>query len=197
MRPIAALLSLLLPLAPFVFLLQFSSYPGGLVIALMAITSLIGLVSVVKRKRAGLAGLFSAMISSVLAMLGSGYIPYLAHFSLGSFAEGSASLFGMSVAASLYGHYMGNVYESTTRLSATFAKMKYEQMDIRELDKMAMWSAGVGVVAFAISCGLYLLMNGVSFGSAFSSLIMLAIFLTIYGFVITAVRRHTQGGELR
>ncbi len=196
MRPLAAFLAIALPLAPFAFYLGFSTFPEGLIIALMALTFLMGFVAVLRRTRVGLAGLFSALASAGLAVLGGGYVPYLAHVELGTFAAGSGPLLGLSVSAALYGHYMGNVYEGTSRLSGTLKKMNYERSDLRELDKMALWSAAMGAGALLLSYGLYLALSAARVYVIGNSLLALAVFLVIYGIAMATVRRHVESGEV-
>ncbi|MGC8670966.1 MAG: hypothetical protein ACP5SK_04075 [Thermoprotei archaeon] len=193
MRPLAALLAVVLPLAPFVFYLDFSTFPEGFIIGLMALTFLMGFVAVIRRTRVGLAGLFSALVSAGLAMLGGGYVPYLAHVELGAFSASSAPLLGLSVSAALYGHYMGNVYEGASRLSGTLKKMNYESSDLRELDKMALWSAAIGAGVLLLSYGLYVVLSTARVYAIGSSLLALAVFLVIYGIAMASVRRHVEG----
>ena len=188
------LVSLLLAFAPFLTLSELSTYPQGLVWALSALTALIGAYGFIRGKGIGMAGMFSAIASSVMLVLGSGFVPYLTKFSLGSIPEAFSPYVGFSVAVATYGHFLGNAYESANRLSKRLGKMGYDAADMSQVGTMNLLIALVGAGLLAVSVLIYVVMELAPLGLIKNSLLALALFLVGYGIAMALARRRAQAG---
>ena len=195
LRLVSGFIAAVLPLGPFVVYLTDSSYSPALVIFLMAVTGLLAAYGLAASSRAGAAGLFSMIISSLLLMFGTGYIPYLAGFSLGSVSATGLVWLGISIAGSVYAYFLGNAYHSVTRLSRTLKRMNYEEHDIAELGKLNSSMIAVGAGLLAISVLAYEVIAYVRLTLLKNSLLALVVFLGGYAFIMIAVRRRAQGAR--
>ncbi|MGC8601802.1 MAG: hypothetical protein ACP5LS_05230 [Thermoprotei archaeon] len=194
MRSLAAFLALALPITPFMYYLYFSSFPAGLIKGLSAATLLIGSLSLIRRKRLGAAGMFSAFTSSTLAMFGSGYLPALVHLQIGTFSPAWQWLLGLTISLSLLGQFMGNVYDTASRLSSTLRRSAYERSDVRELNKLVLWSAGASSGILAVSFVTFEAMSSLRVFFLSNALLALLVFVTVYGLFILVIR-NKFGGE--
>jgi len=159
----------------------------------MAVTGLLAAYGLVTSSRAGSAGLFSMITSSLLLMFGTGYIPYLTTFSLGSLSGTGQVWLGISIAGSVYAYFLGNTYQSVTRLSRTLRRMNYQEEDIAELGKLNSSMIAVGAVFLATSALVYEAITYVRLTLPKNSLLTLVVFLVGYALIMIVVRKRAEG----
>ena len=179
MRVASLALALLLPLTPFLTLQFLAKYPSIIAYVGLVVVALVGVVGLVRGRGVGYAGLASALISSLLVVLSMGYIPYLTHFTLGTIKPSTLPYLGVSIAASLYAHFLGNAYEASKRFEAAMRRYGHDPREVRELDAMNAWAIAVGGVLLAVSLALYALMR-VATVLELPPMLVLAVFIVVY-----------------
>ncbi len=191
MRVASLALALLLPLTPFLTLQFLAKYPSLIVYVGLVIVALVGVVGLVRGRGVGYAGLVSALISSLLVVLSMGYIPYFTHFTLGVIKYSALPYLGVSIAASLYAHFLGNAYEVSKRFEAAMRRYGYDPREARELDAMNAWAIAVGGVLLAFSLALYALMR-VARVLELSPILAVAVFIVVYLALMVIAMVHSQ-----
>ncbi len=159
MRAASGALAVILPLAPFAVYATMTDYSRPIIYAFMAITAALGAIGIARGRGTGRAGIFSAFSSMVLLALSTGYIPYALHISFGYVGGQSLRWLALSVALSVYAHFLGSVYDATTRVAGRMKEMGYGSEGLRELDAANAVVIGVGAGLLGASFLLTLAME--------------------------------------
>ncbi len=179
MRIALIILVMLLPATPFLVLIYGGDYPSDLIYLLLIITLIIEVIGAVRGRGSGAGGLFSLLSSSILLVLGVGYVPYYAHFALGFIDQSSLPYLGLSMAASCLAYFLGSTLDASQRLLRR----------MRELNHMGDAAMIIGVTSLSASFAAYLLMSVMRL-IALAPLFALMLFSIIYVSLTLIARRH-------
>lgn len=189
MRIALIILVMLLPATPFLVLIYRGDYPSDLIYLLLIITLIIEVIGAGRGRGSGAGGLFSLLSSSILLMLGVGYVPYYAHFALGFIDQSSLPYLGLSMAASCLAYFLGSTLDASQRLLRRMGELGYDNIDAEELNRMGDAAMIIGVTSLFASFAAYLLMSMMR-PIALAPLFALMLFSIIYVSLTLIARRH-------
>ena len=189
MRMALFMLVMFLPATPLLVLLYGGDYPSGLIYLLLAITLIIEVIGVVRGKGSGAGGLFSLLSSSFLLVLGLGYVPYYAHFALGSINQYSLPYLGLAMASSCLAYFLGSTLDASQRLLRRIRELGYDDADELELNRMGDAAIIMGVAALFTSFLAYLIMR-IARLIILAPLFALMLFSITYLVLTIIARRH-------
>ena len=191
MRLASAVLATVLPLTPYLVLMEMTDYSRLFIYALMGVTAVLAALGLARGRGLGRAGLFSAFSTMALVLFAMGYIPYTIHVALGTIGKPALTWLSLAVTLSIYAYFLGNVYESSSRLARRMRELGYGVEGLRELDLMNAMVIGVGAAAIALSLALTLLMEALRV-LVLAPLMALLVFIMIY--LATAMIARAHGG---
>jgi len=167
-----------------------SGVPLPVLLIFMGFTALLSVIAWMKRSGAGMAPLFSALVSSGALALDAGYIPYVTGFQIGYMPRAWLLPLGLAISASLLGYLVGQADDLINRLAVSMKG--YGKEDLQELSSLGTFVGGVGLALIALSLAVYelLLVQRVSLG--LSPILALGLFLVGYEVLV-----RLGGGKAR
>ena len=192
MRLASAILAAVLPFTPYLVLIEMTNYSRLFIYMPMGVTALLVALGLARGRGLGRAGLFSAFSTMTLTLFAMGYIPYTTHVALGAIGRPALTWLSLAVTLSIYAYFLGNVYESSSRLVRRMSELGYGIEGLRELDAMNVVVIGVGAAAVAASLAITLLMEALRV-LVLAPFMALLIFIMIYLVVAIVARAHGGG----
>ncbi|MFB6470195.1 MAG: hypothetical protein TU36_003020 [Vulcanisaeta sp. AZ3] len=187
MRPFLLVISITLPIVPFIILLGMGDALLGLfLIAVLLIVGLLGILTNNLHYESWL----SLILTSIISLVSQGYIPYVFHIALAQITN--KALYNGSIVLPEYSLIISYFYKSYMKYTREFGKKGFDEVEYnKELNALITWTTALITAALVVSLALYYLITKITYTvlDPFTALLLLAItYIIIHRYIMSKVR---------